>query len=146
MLLTTMPTPLSLRLALNALCPRDHSHPEALISRILQMRSKTEKSQPLLTATHLTHRAPEALPAAAQGPRVTHVAPLSLLPGEAPFPDPFSAPLRPPPPVRDVPQAPGPRRPRPAVPASAAAATAPLTPIAEQDARRSQGRSHVCAD
>ena len=64
---------------------------------------------------------------------MTHVALLSLLPGEAPFPDPFSAPLRPPPPVRDVPQAPGLRCPLPAVPASAAAATPHL--------RRSRSRT-----
>lgn len=55
------------------------------MSRILQTRPKTEKFRPLLTAAHLTHRAPEPLPAAAQGPRVTHVAPSRSSQGSPPF-------------------------------------------------------------
>lgn len=90
---------------------------------------------------------------------MTHVT-LSTLPGEGPFPV-LSPPLYPPraascavgrcsrkPPGWGW----GDRREVPAVPAvagtsvSAAAATTPLTSIAKQGARSSQGRSHVCAE
>lgn len=110
-------------------------------------------------ATQVTGRTPDPLPAASQGPQVTHVT-LSTLPGEGPFPV-LSPPRYPPhsascaagccsrkPPGWGW----GDRQEVPAVPAvagtsvSAAAATTPLTSIAKQGARSSQGRSHVCAD
>lgn len=107
----------------------------------------------------MTGRTPDPLPAASQGPQVTHVT-LSTLPGEGPLPV-LSPPLYPPraascavgrcsrkPPGWGW----GDRREVPAVPAvagtsvSAAAATTPLTSIAKQGSRSSQGRSHVCAE
>lgn len=60
------------------------------------MRSKAEKFQPLLTATHLTHGAPEPLPAAAQDPRVTHVSPPLAPPRGGPLSESLLRPSAPP--------------------------------------------------
>lgn len=149
-----MPTVLSLcGRPLTHSASRNHNNPATIIILILQIRTKALRN----SATAHGHPAdrcdsgtpPRGLSGSSGDPRT----PLSPLPVERPFPDPFSAPrpvagsfLRSPPPLLGSSQARGPGRQLPVVPASAAAATAPLTPIAEQDARRSQGRSHVCAD